>query len=96
MLKRKDNIRIISGKEKGNTGFVKDVIKNCKIIVKGFHIVKRNIKKSNFNGKSQPGHQIYCEAPIHHSNLAINKSESQKSESKYNLYLKIKYKLRIK
>ncbi|KAH1081364.1 hypothetical protein J1N35_021125 [Gossypium stocksii] len=65
---RGDNVMIIRGKDKGETGFIKRVIRSQnRVIVEGKNLVKKHIKQG-------PGHEggiFTVEAPFHASNVQV-------------------------
>ena len=69
-----DNVTIISGFHKNETGEVIRVNKNTgKIIVKGVNFKFKHIKPNTDN---EVGEIKQIEAPIHHSNVKLNVTES--------------------
>ena len=75
-LKVGDNVRVITGSNKGKEGKVLKVLRNeNKVLVDGVNIVKKHVKP---NG-NQPGSIVEVEAPIHISNVKVlDKSEKKK------------------
>ncbi|MED6161693.1 hypothetical protein PIB30_063150 [Stylosanthes scabra] len=65
---RGDNVMIIRGKDKGESGVIKRVIRSQnRVIVEGKNLVKKHIKAG-------PGHEggiFTVEAPLHASNVQI-------------------------
>ncbi|XVE73096.1 hypothetical protein DITRI_Ditri11bG0090300 [Diplodiscus trichospermus] len=65
---RGDNVMIIRGKDKGETGIIKRVIRSQnRVIVEGKNLVKKHIKQG-------PGHEggiFTVEAPLHASNVQV-------------------------
>ncbi|KAG8477725.1 hypothetical protein CXB51_027565 [Gossypium anomalum] len=65
---RGDNVMIIRGKDKGETGIIKRVIRSQnRVIVEGKNLVKKHIKQG-------PGHEggiFTVEAPFHASNVQV-------------------------
>ncbi|XWS76372.1 hypothetical protein CRYUN_Cryun01aG0170800 [Craigia yunnanensis] len=65
---RGDNVMIIRGKDKGETGNIKRVIcSQNRVIVEGKDLVKKHIKQG-------PGHEggiFTVEAPLHASNVQV-------------------------
>ncbi|XVE67317.1 hypothetical protein DITRI_Ditri08aG0151100 [Diplodiscus trichospermus] len=65
---RGDNVMIIRGKDKGETGIIKRVIRSQnRVIVEGKNLVKKHIKQG-------PGHEggiFTVEAPVHVSNVQV-------------------------
>lgn len=82
MIKIEDKVLILSGNDKGSTGYVLKVFpKKNKIIVNGINVVKKHIKP---NSKNPKGGIIKKELPIHISNVKkiIKKvEENKKNES---------------
>ena len=67
-LKKGDNVIIISGKDKGKSGEIIEVLKSIdKVKVRGVNIVKKHRKPTQEN----PGKIDEIELPIHISNVAI-------------------------
>ncbi|KAG6492779.1 hypothetical protein ZIOFF_047744 [Zingiber officinale] len=65
---RGDNVMIIRGKDKGETGIIKRVIRSQNIvIVEGKILVKKHIKQ----GQGHEGGIFTIEAPLHVSNVQV-------------------------
>ncbi len=76
-IKVGDNVKIITGKDKGKTGKVtKTFSKIDKVIVDGINIVKKHQKPQNGNDN---GGIIEMSAPIHVSN--VQKIEDKKANT---------------
>ena len=72
-IRKGDNVIVISGKEKGNTGKVLSVDwKNDRILVEGLNMVVRHTKP---NQRNQQGGIMKMESPIHYSNVMLFNSE---------------------
>ena len=72
-IRKGDNVIVISGKEKGNTGKVLSVDwKNERILVEGLNMVVRHTKP---NQRNQQGGIMKMESPIHYSNVMLFNSE---------------------
>ncbi|MEH7117703.1 50S ribosomal protein L24 [Neobacillus vireti] len=66
-VKKGDNVRVISGKDKGKTGVILAAYpKDNRVVVEGVNIVKKHSKPSQVNPQ---GGIINFEAPIHVSNV---------------------------
>lgn len=66
-VKKGDKVRVISGKDKGNTGVILAAYpKESRVLVEGVNIVKKHSKPSQANPQ---GGIISFEAPIHVSNV---------------------------
>lgn len=69
MVKKNDNVIILTGSDKGKKGKVIQVLRDeNKVIVEGVNIKKRH-QKSTKSG--QPGQIIEVAAPIHLSNVKL-------------------------
>jgi large subunit ribosomal protein L24 len=67
-IKKGDRVVVITGRDKGKTGEVIQVMpKESRALVRGVNLVKRHQRQS----ASQEGGIISKEAPLHLSNLAI-------------------------
>ena len=67
-LKKGDQVIVISGKDKGKTGQILEVLKpDFKVKVSGVNIAKKHRKPSQDN----PGKIEEIELPIHASNISI-------------------------
>lgn len=51
-IKKGDNVRILNGKDRGKSGSVEFVFpENHQVVVKGIHLLKKNLKPSQKNPK---------------------------------------------
>ena len=67
-IKKGDSVVVLSGKDKGRTGTVLEMItKTDRVLVQGVNMVKRHTKQS----QTSEGGIVAKEAPIHVSNLAL-------------------------
>ena len=67
-LKKGDNVTVISGKDKGKSGEIIEVLKSMdKVKVRGVNIVKKHRKPT----QESPGKIDEIELPIHISNVAF-------------------------
>ncbi|KAK4728211.1 hypothetical protein R3W88_021199 [Solanum pinnatisectum] len=65
---RGDNVMIIRGKDRGETGVVKRVVRSQnRVIVEGKNLVKKHIKQ----GQGHEGGIFTVEAPLHVSNVQV-------------------------
>ena len=79
-IKKGDDVIILAGKDKGATGRVLKVfVKTQRAIVEGRNMVKKSIKP---NANNPQGGFEEKEAPIHISNLALNKMEAHPQTGK--------------
>ena len=81
MIKVGDNVRVITGSNKGKEGKVLKVLRNeNKVLVDGVNIVKKHVKPNRTN---ESGGILEVEAPIHISNVKVlDKKEEKKTEKK--------------
>jgi large subunit ribosomal protein L24 len=69
-----DNVQVISGFDKNKTGEVIKIYRNTgKILVKGINYKFKHIKPKTDN---EVGEIKQIEAPIHHTNLKLNETDS--------------------
>ena len=69
-----DNVTVISGSDKSKTGEVIKIYPNTgKIVVKGINFKFKHVKPNKDN---EVGEIKQFEAPIHHSNVKLNVTES--------------------
>jgi large subunit ribosomal protein L24 len=69
-----DKVTIISGADKNKTGEITKVYKQTgKIVVKGINFKFKHVKP---NKENEVGEIKQFEAPIHHSNVKLNSTES--------------------
>lgn len=68
-IKRNDEVQVLTGKDRGRRGAVRQVIgSDGKAIVTGINMVKKHQRSA---GPQKPGGIIEMEAPIQLSNLAV-------------------------
>jgi len=73
-IKLGDTVKVISGFDKNKTGEVIKIYRNTgKILVKGINYKFKHIKPNTDN---EVGEIKQIEAPIHHSNVKLNVTES--------------------
>ncbi|MEP1208076.1 MAG: 50S ribosomal protein L24 [Rhizobiaceae bacterium] len=67
-IKKGDNVVVLTGKDKGRTGTVLEMItKTDRVLVQGINMVKRHTKQS----QTSEGGIVAKEAAIHISNVAL-------------------------
>lgn len=72
-IKRNDTVKVIAGKNKGQTGKVRSVLRDSnKVIVEGVNMVTKHVKRT----QEAPGRKFRTEAPLHISNVALYDVES--------------------
>jgi large subunit ribosomal protein L24 len=75
-IKKGDNVMVITGKNKGKTGEVLNVLPaQQKVVVRGVNIIKRHTKPS----QTAPGGIVERENAIHLSNVALIDPTSNKA-----------------
>ena len=92
-LKKGDNVTVISGKDKGKSGEIIEVLKSIdKVKVRGINIVKKHRKPTQEN----PGKIDEIELPIHISNVAyLDPQNSKPTRLKYEINKKEKIRLTV-
>ena len=79
-LKVGDNVRVITGSNKGKEGKVLKVFrKENKVLIDGVNIVKKHVKP---NRQNETGGILEVEAPIHISNVKVLGKENKKETKK--------------
>ena len=75
-----DNVRVITGSNKGKEGKVLKVLrKENRVIIDGVNIIKKHVKP---NRENESGGILETEAPIHISNIKVATREAKKEEKK--------------
>ncbi|AYN24577.1 50S ribosomal protein L24 [Buchnera aphidicola] len=77
-LRRNDEIIILTGKDKGKKGIIKNILPSNKAIINGLNLIKKHQKPLPSQNKN--GGILEKEAPIHISNIAIFNPESSKAD----------------
>ena len=79
-IKVGDNVRVITGSNKGKEGKVLKVLrKENRVLVDGVNIIKKHVKP---NRENETGGILEVEAPIHISNVKVATKEAKKEEKK--------------
>ena len=79
-IKVGDNVRVITGSNKGKEGKVLNVLrKDNRVVVDGVNIVKKHVRPNRTN---ESGGILEVEAPIHISNVKVLTKESKKETKK--------------
>ena len=79
-LKVGDNVRVITGSNKGKEGKVLKVFrKDNKVLIDGVNIVKKHVKP---NRQNETGGILEVEAPIHISNVKVQDKKEKKETKK--------------
>ena len=80
MIKVGDNVRVITGSNKGKEGKVLKVFRNeNRVLVDGVNIVKKHVKP---NRTHESGGILEVEAPLHISNVKLVDKKADKAEKK--------------
>ena len=67
-VRREDTVLVITGKERGKTGVVRQVLpREGRIVIAGVNVVKRHMRPR----ADRPGGIIEREAPLHMSNVMV-------------------------
>ena len=75
-----DNVRVITGSNKGKEGKVLKVLKNeNRVIIDGVNIIKKHVKP---NRENETGGILEVEAPIHISNVKLASKKDKKEVKK--------------
>ena len=83
-----DNVRVITGSNKGKEGKVLKVLRSeNRVIVDGENIVKKNVKP---NRENESGGILETEAPIHVSNVVLVAKKENKKETKKEVKKEVK------
>ena len=77
-IKREDEVIVLTGKDKGKRGTVRQVLDNGKVVVVGVNMIKKHTKANPQAGIA--GGIIEKEAPIQISNIAIFNASSSKAD----------------
>ena len=79
-IKVGDNVRVITGSNKGKEGKVLQVLKNeNKVVIDGVNVAKKHVKP---NRQNESGGILEVEAPIHASNVKLIDKKAEKAEKK--------------
>ena len=79
-IKVGDNVKVITGSNKGKEGKVLNVLrKDNRVVIDGVNIVKKHVKPNRTN---ESGGILEIEAPIHISNVKVLTKESKKETKK--------------
>jgi large subunit ribosomal protein L24 len=67
-VRREDTVRVVTGRERGKTGVVRQVMRaEGRVVVTGVNVVKRHMRPR----ADRPGGIIEREAPLHVSNVMV-------------------------
>jgi large subunit ribosomal protein L24 len=71
-VKRNDTVLVITGKDRGKTGVVRQVLpKHDRLIVEGVNQIRKHQRPTQTGGTLTPGGIVVREAPLHASNVMV-------------------------
>jgi large subunit ribosomal protein L24 len=77
-IKVGDNVRVITGSNKGKEGKVLKVLKkDNRVLIDGVNIIKKHVKP---NRQNETGGILEVEAPLHISNVKVVSKETKKED----------------
>lgn len=76
-IRKGDLVVVLTGKDKGRTGIIKEMVGEDRAIVDGINVVKKHMRPNPM--LQNPGGIVDKEMPIHVSNLAIFDSEKNRA-----------------
>ncbi|MGH1426331.1 MAG: 50S ribosomal protein L24 [Arenicella sp.] len=77
-IRKGDSVIVLTGRDKGKTGDVLQVLANDRALVNGINLVKKHTKPNPMSGTA--GGIVEKEASIHISNIAIFNSKTNKAD----------------
>jgi large subunit ribosomal protein L24 len=77
-LRKGDQIVVLSGKDKGRTGAITDVLSNGAVLVDGVNVSKKH-QRANPQ-RNQPGGLMDKSMPLHRSKVAIWNAANKKAD----------------
>lgn len=96
-IKSKDQVIVLTGKDKGKTGVVQQVIKNgtqvSHVVVEGLNLMRKHVRANP--QQEQPGGIIQQEAALDVSNVAIVNPATGKADKVGFKYLEGNRKVRV-
>jgi large subunit ribosomal protein L24 len=71
-VRRNDTVLVISGKDRGKTGVVRQVDpRKDRLVVEGINLIKKHQRPTQQGGVPAPGGIVVREAPLHASNVML-------------------------
>jgi large subunit ribosomal protein L24 len=71
-IRRQDNVLVLTGKDRGKTGVVREVITSKgRVVVEGVNMIKKHQRPTQTAGVPAPGGIVTREAPLHASNVML-------------------------
>jgi len=77
-IRKGDSVIVLTGRDKGKTGEVLEILSNNRALVNGVNLVKKHTKANPMAGTT--GGIVDKEASIHISNIAIFNSKTNKAD----------------
>ncbi len=77
-LRKGDQVVVLSGKDKGRTGAINQVLANDTVLVEGLNVSKKHQRPNP--QRNQPGGIIEQQMPLHVSKVAIWNAGSSKAD----------------
>jgi len=77
-IRKGDSVIVLTGRDKGKTGEVLQILSNDRAMVNGINLVKKHTKPNPMTGTA--GGIVEQEASIHISNIAIYNSKTNKAD----------------
>ena len=72
IIRRDDNVLVLSGKDRGKVGRVRSVLtKKNRVVVDGVNMMKKHQRPTQQGGVPAPGGIVSREAPLHASNVML-------------------------
>jgi large subunit ribosomal protein L24 len=79
-VRRNDTVLVITGKDRGKTGVVRQVFpRQSKLVVEGLNLIKKHQRPTQTGGVPAPGGILSREAPLHASNVMLVCKECNKA-----------------
>jgi large subunit ribosomal protein L24 len=77
-LRKGDEVVVLSGKDKGRTGTIGEILADGTVLVAGINVAKKHAKGNP--QRNQPGGILDKEMPLHASNVAIWNPAAKKGD----------------
>jgi large subunit ribosomal protein L24 len=77
-LRKGDEVVVLSGKDKGRTGTIGDILPDGKVLIPGINVAKKHARGNP--QRNQPGGLLDKELPLHASKVAIWNPASKKGD----------------
>ena len=77
-IRKGDQVIVLTGRDKGKRGTVKERVSDDKLLIEGVNVVKKHVKPNPMKGAT--GGIVEKTLPIHQSNVAIFNSATGKAD----------------